>query len=156
MAKVRATLADVKTHFEPAPPERYRLRIKKVDEKITRADPPNQDKERQAFNVEVYINDGGEHQNKPIYHNISMNKKDGDVNTAGQADLKRLFMAVRGIEEDDEFFKDADNLDTDLLINQEFECDVYIESYDNTKTGGKKGQVNRLDLPTATPLGAGR
>lgn len=152
MAKVRASLADVKTQFEQAPPARYRLRVEKIDEKISKAE-GDPTLERQNFNIEVKIADGGEHNGKPIYHNVSLHTKKGEPNQAGQADLKRFFMGCLGLPEDDEFFMDESNLDTDLILKKEFDCDVYIESYDNTATGGKKGKANRLQTTSITPPG---
>lgn len=152
MAKVRASLADVKTTFEQAPPARYRLRIDKIEEKLSKVD-GNPSLERQNFNFELKIADGGEHNGKPIYHNVSLHKKDGSANSAGEADLKRFFMGALGLSEDDEFFMDESNLDTDLILKKEIDADVYIESYDNTATGGKKGKANRIQSTSITAPG---
>lgn len=151
MAKVSASLKDVQTKFENAPPDRYRLKIVEVKETNEKADPPNQDKNRQNFNVKLVINDGGEHNGKPIYHNISMHKKDGEVNRAGQADLKRFFEAVLGIDPEDTTY-DWDSVDTDMLVNQEVEGDVIIEKWSKN---GKSGESNRLRSTSITAVGAG-
>lgn len=158
MAKVKATLADVKTTFENAPPDRYRMKIVEIKEKTEPAegDPTI---ERQNFNFKLAINDGGEHNGKPIYHNISLHTKKGEPNRAGLADLKRFFMAVLGLDEDDEFFQDDSNLDTDLLLNQEIEGDVVIEPWSKPAGPGqpeKKGESNRINSTSITAVGAGR
>lgn len=156
MAKVQASLKDVQTKFVNAPPDRYVLKVKKVEEEKTKADPPNQDKERQNFSVEVTIVrsvDGNEEQKgKPVFHNISMHTKKGEPNGAGQADIKRFYIACLGIDEEDQTY-DWDALDTDMLVNQDFECDVYIEPWEKN---GRKGASNRLQTTSMTAVGAGR
>lgn len=155
MAKVKAALGDVKVNFEPAPPARYRLKVAEVKEKTEHADPPNQMLERQNFNIKVVINDGGEHNGKPVYHNCALHKKNGEPNKAGLGDLKRFFMATLGYDEDDEFFKDENNLDTDLILNQEFECDVVIgEGFRAEGSTAPARPRNELVLWTALPVGA--
>lgn len=151
MAKVKAALGDVKTAFEPAPPGRYKLKIAEIKEKTEQADPPFQHMERQNFNFKIAIDDGGEHQGKAIYHNCALNKKNGEPNNAGLADLKRFFMGCLGYDEDDPFFQDQNNLDTDLILNKNFEGDVIIGSY--TPQGQTTArQRNELVMYSVTPV----
>jgi hypothetical protein len=130
MAKVRASLADVETQFVPAPPDRYRLRILKMKETLKPSEPPG-GPERQNFNYEIEIS-SGEHQGKKVFHNVALNKKDGSDNPAGQADQKRLYQGVLGIDPEDDSY-DYDSLDTDQILNGEFEANLTISEYEGKK-----------------------
>lgn len=156
MAKVKASLKDVQTKYENAPPDRYRLKITEFKETNEKADPPNQDKERQNFAVKVEIvqsvDGSDEAKGKPVFHNISMHKKNGEENKAGQADLKRFFLGGLGIDPEDTTY-DWDSVDTDMLVNQEIEADVIIENWEKN---GRKGSTNRLVSTSITPVGASR
>lgn len=145
MAKVNASLADVSTKFELIPPDNYRLKIEEIKDKVEGG--------RQNFNIKLIVNDSGEQQGKPIYHNIAMHKKNGEPNNAGAADLKRIAEAVLGIDPDDTTY-DWDSFDTDELLKGEIRADVLIESW--TKDAGtpneKSGQSNKIKSSSITSL----
>lgn len=145
MAKVQASLADVSTKFELIPPDTYRLKLEEIKEKNEGG--------RQNFNLKVVVNDSGDHQGKPIYHNIAMHKKDGTSNDAGAADIKRFAEAILGIDPEDTTY-DWDSFDTDELLKGEFMADVIIENWvkDEGKPTEKKGQSNKIKSTTVSPL----
>lgn len=145
MARVNASLADVSTKFELIPPDNYRLKVEEIKEKTEGG--------RQNFNVKAVVNDGGEQQGKPVYHNISMHTKQGEPNKAGAADLKRLAEACLGIAQDDDSY-DWDSFDTDDLLKKEFMADVQIESWvkDQGQPTEKKGQSNKIKSTSISPL----
>jgi hypothetical protein len=145
MAKVQASLADVSTKFELAPPDTYRLKVEEIKEKLEGG--------RQNFNFKVIINDGGEQQGKAIYHNVAMHQKDGERNEAGARDLKRFAEAILGIDPEDTSY-DWDSFDTDELLKGEFMADVYIDAWvkDQGKPTEKKGQNNKIKSQTISPL----
>jgi hypothetical protein len=143
MARVNALLADVSTKTDPIPPDAYRLKIAEIKEKTEGG--------RQNFNLKLIVNDGGEYQNRQIYHNIAMHQTNGEPNKIGAADIKRFFEAVLGIEQDDQSY-DWDSVDTDMLLNQEIMADVYIDSWEKKEEGtGKvldRGQNNKIKAST--------
>lgn len=141
MSKVNASLADVKTNMEPAPPENYRLKIEKIEETFTPAETDASFK-RQNYNFTFAINDGGEHQGKKIFHNVAIHTKKGERNNAGVADMKRLYGAVLGVDPEDASFP-WDDQDTDQLLNQEFRADVIIDPY--IKPGSPPGTKPRMN-----------
>lgn len=145
MAKVNASLADVSTKYELAPPDNYRLKVDEIKEKVEGG--------RQNFNLKIVINDSGEQQGKVIYHNIAMHQKDGQENKAGATDLKRFAEAILGIEQDDPDY-DWDAFDTDDLLKGEFMADVYIDSWvkDQGLPIEKKGQNNKIKSQTVAAL----
>jgi hypothetical protein len=144
MAKVNASLADVSTKQQLAPPETYRLRVDEIKEKTENG--------RQNFNVKVSINEG-EFKGLPIYHNIAMHQKNGEPNKAGQSDLKRFFEAILGIDPEDTTY-DWDSIDTDELIKGEFQADVYIDNWvkDEGLPTEKKGQNNKIKSTSISAL----
>lgn len=127
MAKINATLGDVETKYQQVVPNRYRLKIKEVKSTLKEG--------RQNVNFEIMINDAGDFQGRPIYHNTSLHKLDGSPNKIGLADFKRIAMAVLGISEDDAATYDWDALDTDDLKLGEFEADVEIKPWTNPNKG---------------------
>lgn len=144
MAKVNASLADVSTKYELAPPDNYRLKLAEIKEKIEGG--------RQNFNLKIVINEG-EQEGKVVYHNIAMHQLDGEPNEAGARDLKRFAEAILHIEQDDPNF-DWDAFDTDDLLKGEFTGDVYIDAWvkDQGKPTEKKGQNNKLKSQTVAVL----
>ena len=136
MPKVRANLNDVSTEFTPASPDDYELKIDKFD-LISQGG-------RDTYKYVLVIDQPGhEEHGKSIFGNISMHKRDGSENVAGQRELKRYFEAVFGKEEvaDPSF-----DYDTDYLLQQRIGGSVVIEAYEYEKDGQtKKGQSNRVD-----------
>jgi hypothetical protein len=140
MPKVNASLRDIKTTFDPAPPERYRLKIEEIEYKKQEG--------RESYNLKLVIqNPGDEDSNgKPVYHNISMHKKDKEPNQAGMADLKRFFEAALGWGDD----ADWENADTDSLLNEEVMADVYIDTYE--KKDKSEGKSNKIKSASIGPI----
>lgn len=143
MAKINASLADVETKYVNIPPDRYRLKIAEIKNKVEGG--------RQNLNFTFSVNDGGEQQGKKIYHNCSLHKKDGTPNNAGLADLKRIAMAALEITEEDAEDYDWDNLDTDDLVMKEVEGDVFIEHWKNPEKN-TEGDSNRIKTNSLTPV----
>jgi hypothetical protein len=144
MARVNALLSDVNTKSDPIPPDAYRLKIMEIKEKTEGG--------RQNFNLKLAINDGGEYQGRVVYHNIAMHEKNGDPNRVGKQDIKRFFEAVLGIDPDDVSY-DWDSVDTDMLLNQEVQADVYIDAWEKRDPNDPtrvldKGQNNKIKAQT--------
>jgi hypothetical protein len=144
MAKVNASLADVSTKYELAPPDTYRLKIDEIKDTVQGG--------RQNFNLKIVISEG-EQQGKVIYHNIAMHTKQGEPNEAGARDMKRFAEAILGIDPDDDTY-DWDSFDTDEILKGEFMGDVYIDNWtkDEGQPTEKKGQNNKLKSQTISPL----
>src|SRR5678815_4975578 len=149
MSKVNASMKDVEIlDFTPAPPDRYRLQIQKIEEKETEAEGKPGVK-RQNYNFTVAINDGGEHHGKTMYHNVSIHKKDGTPNNDGLSDMRRFFGAVLGQDPKDDTFP-WDEQDSDQLLHQEFMADVTIESYPKNTVPVTYGQRNVFSTSSIT------
>lgn len=144
MAKVNANLADVSTKRQLALPDTYRLTIEKVIEKTENG--------RQNFNFEFRITEG-EFKGLPIFHNVSMHKKNGEPNQVGEADFKRIAEAALGIDPDDTTY-DWKNLDSDDLLKREIQADVVIERWvkDQGQPTEKKGESNKIEPRTVSPV----
>jgi hypothetical protein len=135
--KVNASLKDIKTTFDPAPPERYRLKIEEIEGKSQGG--------RDSYNFKLVIQNPGDEDShgKPVYHNISMHTKTGEPNKAGMADLRRFYEAALGWDDS----ADWDDLDTDVLLNEEVMADVFIDVYEKKdKTEGKSNKIKSSSL----------
>lgn len=126
MAKIKASLADVSTEFQPVEPGLYELEVAKVEE-------VEKNGELVAYRIQNKITTAGDYHGKSISDYIHL-KKPGEEIAAGAIGLqtiKRYFEVTHGKEEvagwaDDDF-------DTDLLVGKSFQAQVAIDSY--TKEG---------------------
>jgi len=134
MAKIRASLADVSTEYVLPDPGPYVFRVKEITENVSKEKAPKSgmDVERVTYVVKSVIVrdlDGNEdHVNKPVFDYINIHTKEGELNDISLANLKRYFEAI--IPER----ADAEDADTDELVNGEFQAQLYHDSYEDKNT----------------------
>ena len=139
MPVINASLKDIQTTIEPFDPGVYVLKIREVKE-INKAG-------RITYQVGLTVTgvvDGSEEAvGKKFAQFISIHKTDGELNPYGLSDLKRLFEAIAPEE------ADADEPDTDVLIDGEFMAQVIIDEYQKQDSQGrpigKPNRSNKLD-----------
>lgn len=141
--KIKANLADVEAKYQQVIPQRYRLQIKEVK--------PKEVDGRQNINFEFRINDGGDFQGRPIYHNCSLHKKDGELNAIGLADYKRIAASALGKSDPDDPEINWDEVEPEDLKMMEIEADVKIEPWKN-ETKGTSGEGPVIKSVTVGPV----
>lgn len=134
MPKVRGTMADVSTTYEPIDPDTYEMKVAGVEEKQLSKKP-----ERWMYTVKSQVDmPGTDHHGKPVYTRITIHKKDGDVNEIALAELKRFFEVTVGEDR-----ANADDADTDELLQQRFLGEVIIRHWEDEATG-REGDSNEF------------
>lgn len=134
-------MANVSTDFSPVPANVYELKIDGVQEETEDG--------RTHYTVVLLVQDVGDLYGKKIKDRIYIHKKNGEINEYGLAQLKRYFEATVGEDR-----ANADDADTDELLNNHIRAQVGIEDYevDNALTGQKeKRQRNRIEA--IAPMG---
>lgn len=116
--KVNANLADVSTTYEPIAAGDYEFKLAE----ITRDENGNW-----AFKS-VVDEQGNAEFGKPVYDRFNFTKKDGGENKFALAQFKRYAIATLGEER-----ANADDLDTDEMLNGRFRGSVDIEEYPSKK-----------------------
>ena len=134
--KVNASLADVKTTYEPIPAG--------TDAEFKLAE-ISRDEETGAWNFKSVLDEPGhEHYGKPVYDYMGFTTREGKDNKFARAQFKRYFEAIVGEER-----ANAEDLDTDEILNGRFRGVVDIEEYDSKKHKNpdgtpKKAQSNKF------------
>jgi len=141
MPRIVASMADVSTDYNPCEPGVARLQIDTVDAVTS-------DDGRTHYVIKSKIMeyvDGGKQEDvgRTITSRVHVHKKTGELNEIGLAQLKRFFEVTVGEDR-----ANAEDADTDELINQQFLGQISIRSY-STKdalTGDTvERQSNELD-----------
>lgn len=140
MARVNASLKDVSTKFEVAPAGDYEFKVVEIQK------PTDDD----YIIISAIDEQGSPEYGKKVYDRFSFKKKDGGENRYGKAQLKRYFEAIVGEER-----ANADDLDTDELLNGRFRGQISVEEWESkTKKDAQgnpaKGKSNSFE--TILPL----
>lgn len=140
MGKIKASLADVSTEFQPIEPGLYRLEIKKVEE-------VEKNGEFVAYRIVSEVKTPGDYQGKPYSEYIHLKKPGEEIapDAIGLSTVKRYFEVTHGKDEVAEW--EDDDFDTDLLVGKQFDAQVVIDSY--TKEGEteprKTNKIKRME-----------
>lgn len=137
MPKVRGSLADVSTEFQPVEPDTYVLELKECKEVV-------HDDDRVHYEVLSEIKglyDGGaetpsDFDGRKIRDFIHIHTKDGELNEYGLINLKRYAEATVGEERAND-----EDFDTDEMLNSQFVAEVYIDEYQGRKNNKIKNIV---------------
>jgi hypothetical protein len=147
MGRVKASMAEVSTDFNPMRPGVYDFEITKVTEDT------NKDTQRTKYTVEnkvVGLVSDGEQEavGRNIRDAIHIHKRDGELNEIGLAQLKRYFEVTVGEER-----ANAEDADTDELVHQRFRGQVVIESYTvEDALTGKKEERKKNTISRFAPI----
>lgn len=134
MAKIKHSLKDVSTEFQPLPAGVYDFDIIKVEE-------VEKNNQLAAYRVASKVTTPGESFGKTYSDYINLTTKDGGVNEIGLGNIKRYFEVAFGKKEVEAWTDD--DYDTDLLQGKSWKGQIAIESY--TKDGETEPrQTNRI------------
>jgi hypothetical protein len=122
MPRVKASMADVSTDYNPCEPGVAVFQIEEVKENTG-------DDGRTMYEVRQKIinyQDGGKDEDvgRTVTSRVHIHKKDGTLNDIGLAQLKRYFEVTVGEDR-----ANAEDADTDELLNQQFLGQLVIRSY---------------------------
>ena len=141
MPKIKASMKDVSTDFSPIEPGVYKLEVQSVEE--------HEDEQTGRIHYEIQskivaAEDGGNEDDvgRNFRDRIHIHKKDGELNQMGLAQLKRYFEVTVGEDR-----ANADDADTDELVNQQFLGQLTIRKFtqEDNLTGEKvERQTNEI------------
>jgi hypothetical protein len=128
MAKIKASLADIKTEFQQILPDVYEFEIRELKDTNTNEGGVYREQTHMSFEVVS----PGEFQGRKIEDTFHLHKKDGEYNEVSLGQIKSLMLAVDPAE------VEKDEPDTSVLLNGRFKAEVYLEPY--TYPAMKQGQ----------------
>jgi hypothetical protein len=120
MPKIGASMADIKTTFDPLPEGEYPATIKAVEQKKSRTG-----KDMIVITYELTA-DAGDNKGRQLFDNITLQKDNGERNEAGLRGFKRIVENLLGEERASD-----DDFDTDELLSVPCVLFVKQESYED-------------------------
>lgn len=146
MPRVKASMADVSTDYNPCEPGVARFEIESVEEETANDG-------RVSYKMKskiVEYTDGGKEEDvgRSITNTIYIHKKDGTANEMGIAELKRYFEVTVGEER-----ANSEDADTDELIGQQFLGQIVIRSYKTTNNlTGEEEERQTNEIARVAPI----